>query len=342
MHLADSKTVIPVILNGIRRRHPLDSAYIPDPKRILLVKQSERLGNIVLMNSAISGLRRTYPAASIDLLLPEIYDGVMAANANITRIIPVAKREYFLRPWKLFSVISELRETGYDLAINCSDVNSFSSNEASYTILSGAIITAGWQTGARRIFDIEVSRYGDTIHASEMYMRLFSGVTGREIKGEPYFDGMPPRKSVAENRIGINCGGRGSKRWPLENFVELGSILTRNGFECEFILGPGERELRSFLERCLPEKCNLVPTMSLPALMDRIRNYCAFVSSDSGPMHLAWCLGVPTVAIFVDSEIEKFRPLSPGSMAVDAKIGADPGEIMDLVQKAIRSGKVTA
>jgi ADP-heptose:LPS heptosyltransferase len=47
-----------------------------------------------------------------------------------------------------------------------------------------------------------------------------------------------------------------------------------------------------------------------------ISTYDLFISSDTGPMHLAWSLKVPVIAIFIDSELDKFQPLSPGSKSI--------------------------
>jgi len=342
MPFANSKMIVPLISSALRRRNPVDREVIQNPERILLVKQSERLGNIVLMNSAISGLAAAFPDARIDLLLPAAFTEMMSNNKRLNKAIPIAKREFFYKPWTLAAVISSIRKNRYNVAINCSDVNSHSATEAAYTLLSGAKITAGWETSGRRVFDIEVKRYSDSVHATEMYLRLLSGVFGRQLEGNPYFEKNLHRPALAGNGVGINCGGRGSKRWPLKNFVDLGSMLTRTGMEVEFIVGPDERGLRPILQRNLPDKCRLLPEMPLARLMDVIGAFRVFVSSDTGPMHVAWCLGVPTIAVFTDSEVEKFRPLSPGSVAISAESDVSPESVLAHVLEAYALGEVPA
>jgi ADP-heptose:LPS heptosyltransferase len=343
MPLRASKMAIPVILNAIKTRHIPDRQQPVAPKagKILLVKQSERLGNIILMNSAISGLASCFPDIKIDLLLPAPYAEVMTANSHINEIIPVYKKEYISRPWKLAALLRKLRRNKYDLAIDCSDVNSHSSTGAAYAILSGAKLVAGWRMTDRQLFDIEVERYSESVHATQMYIRLFSGIFGRQLDGQPYFDRIESAASSGPG-IGINCGGRGPKRWPLEKFVEIGSYLSQNGIKVEFILGPEENKLRPGLQESLSDGCRLLPLLPLSSLMKMICNYKVFISSDTGPMHLAWCLKVPTIAIFIDSELEKFHPFSPGSVAVDGQKGITPKEIADLAVGILKSGKVSA
>jgi ADP-heptose:LPS heptosyltransferase len=338
-----SKMLIPVILSVLKSGHNRPGSQFSAEKatKVLLVKQSERLGNIVLMNSAIAGLAARYPHLKIDLLLPAPYAEVMGANSYINKIIPVYKREYIVRPWKLSGLIRTLKRCNYDLAIDCSDVNSHSSTGAAYTLLSAARLTAGWKMFERQVFDIEIERYTEIVHASQMYQKLFSGIFGGEIDGKPYFNNIYKTGSLNKTIIGINCGGRGSKRWPLEKFIEVGKILSAQGFEIEFILGPEENNLRGGLNNNLPTNCHLLLQLSLPDLMKVMSSYKAFISSYTGPMHLAWCLKIPTIAIFLDSELDKFKPLSPGSVAIDGQRGVEPKEVADLAANIVKSGRVT-
>lgn len=308
--------------------------------RILLVKQSERMGNVILLNSAIDALSVSFPETTIDLLLPAAYADLMNQDPRVGQIIKVHKRKYILRPWRLLALIRGLKKSGYDLAIDCSDVNSHSLTGAMYTLLSGARITAGWKMGGARIFDMEVPRYSETIHARDMIPRLLSGVFEKELSGDPLYKNSLKRSDDDRLIVGINCGGRASKRWPLENFIELGSRLSERGISVEFILGPDEGDLRIALGEKLPSNSQLLPLVSIRELKEMISKYSLFISSDSGPMHLAWTQAVPTIAIFLDSEIEKFKPLGAGSVALDAKSGITIDQVFDRVWEILTNTEV--
>lgn len=308
--------------------------------RILLVKQSERIGNVILLNPAIDALSASFPEMTIDLLLPAAYADLMIRDPRIGQINEVHKRDYILQPWKLLALIRNLRKSRYDLAIDCSDVNSHSLTGAIYTLLSGARVTAGWKMGSDRIFEIEVPRYVETIHARDMIPRLLSGVFEMELSGDPFFKDSPKRSQNDKPLVGINCGGRGSKRWPLENFIELGSRLSDRGMSIEFILGPDEEKLRTDFGKKLPVNGRLLPLMPIRKLRETISKYSVFVSSDSGPMHLAWTQKVPTIAVFLDSEIEKFKPLGNGSVALDAKSGIDVDRVFNHVCRILSNTEI--
>ena len=317
------------------KRRPDFRPILDNPRRILLVKPSERLGNVVLMNSAIGSVYSAHPDISIDLLLPETFADIMAGDRRINEIIRVGKKEYILKPFKLMKLIGSLKGRHYDLAIDCSDVNSHSLTAAAYTLLSRPVISAGWKMGDRPVFDIEIPRYDEVIPVKDMIPRLISGIFGRDLSGDPYFESRSSRSLVQEPVVGINCGGRGSKRWPLENFIELGRRLSLQGIRSEFILGPAEGSMRSELRKNLAENSCLRDEMPAVKLKEVIARYALFVSSDTGPMHLAWTQRVPTIAIFLDSEIEKFKPLSSGSVALDGKVGVSVDRVFQLVMEAL-------
>lgn len=324
-------------------RKPSSGKFDPsdDGFRMLLVKQSERMGNIILLNSAINAIKKSYPSVSIDLMLPVAFSSLMN-DSRINRIISIEKRKYITRPWKLISLFRSLRAAKYDLAIDCSDVNSHSLTGAVYTLLCGSKQTAGWRMTEDKLFDIEIPRYRETIHVSEMYLKLTSGIFGRQMDGEPYFTDAPAAANEVNPVIGINCGGRNSKKWALENFLELGNRLSAKGIKTEFILGPDEGESRMILKEKLPENSTLIPLTPIRELKNLFCRYAAFVSSDTGPMHLAWSLGIPTVAIFIDSELEKFKPLSPGSVALEATEGIEVETVRECVAKILQGRGVPA
>lgn len=314
------------------------AGVLNSPGKILLVKQAERLGNIVLLNSVISALKKQFLKSEIDLLLPAKFASIMSDDSRINSVIPVYKRTYISRPWHLIGLLNRLRKRRYDLAVDCSDVNSHSSTGAAYTLLCGARVTAGWDIG--HLFDLEAPRYNDNTHASSMYLRLLSGIFGRELKGDPFFDEIAPEKTQ-KPLIGINCGGRDDKRWALEKFIRLGEILSENNLSAEYILGPDEEDQRKILLENMPPLCSLVPPIPVSRLKDTFRKYSLFVTSDSGPMHIAWSLKIPVVAIFLSSEMDKFKPLSPGSVCIDGSGALNPQEVYRMIMSALDSERIS-
>jgi ADP-heptose:LPS heptosyltransferase len=117
-------------------------------------------------------------------------------------------------------------------------------------------------------------------------------------------------------------------------------MISDEGIDVEFILGPDEEPLRENLSKSMPERGRLLPLMPLRQLKAAVRRYSLFISSDTGPMHLAWSLNVPTLAIFLNSELEKFKPLSPGSLAIDSTGDLSSEAVFAMVRQILRSRRI--
>jgi ADP-heptose:LPS heptosyltransferase len=174
-----------------------------------------------------------------------------------------------------------------------------------------------------------------------MYLKLISGIFSREMKGNPFFEEIDDT-SKKPILVGINCGGRGSKRLPLDNFIELAKMLSDKNINSELILGPAENELRHGLEEKLPVNCNLLPLTPVNKLKETFNRYAVFVTSDTGPMHLAWALKIPVISIFLDSVIEKYRPLSEKSVVFDININFNVENVFHSIMDILESKGIPA
>ena len=104
--------------------------------------------------------------------------------------------------------------------------------------------------------------------------------------------------------MGINPGGSygDAKRWYPKKFADV-AIELSSQFDIIILGGPGETDIASDIEKHLikygvKNYQNLANKTSIVELINQIENLDLFVTGDSGPMHLAAALQVPTVAIF--------------------------------------------
>lgn len=99
-----------------------------------------------------------------------------------------------------------------------------------------------------------------------------------------------------------------TKRWPLEYFARIGCQAVRGGSHVLLFGGPGEEaamcaRLADMIRGMLPEAAHgfvhdAGGALTLPQLAAEIALLDAYLTNDSGPMHLAWAQEVPTVALF--------------------------------------------
>jgi len=117
-----------------------------------------------------------------------------------------------------------------------------------------------------------------------------------------YFDGK-----VKDNKIrlvGINPGASygNAKRWYPEEFAAVARDLSKQ-YDIIIFGGPDEADIAADIEKCLirdgiKNYKNLAVKTSVTDLISQISNLDLFITGDSGPMHLAAALNIPTVAIF--------------------------------------------
>jgi heptosyltransferase-3 len=290
-------------------------------RKILVVRQDDRIGNLILTTPLLSALRRAFPRSEIWYLASKTFHTLFSGSKLVDRILVAKKRQYIFHPLSLVLFIRKIRRQRFDLAIDASDENNFSLNNSFLVLLSGASYRIGYRKPESGLFlNLEVPPSGARRHASEMYLDLLQHLVGdvssdglrvdvdaeREIKAEAYFKqkGVQPEDFL----VGMHIGGRLRKRWKLENFRELARWLTDEmGVKVMIFWGPEERKV---VKEFAPENRNQIVSdpLALPLLAAVIQRCSLFISPDTGAMHLAVAVGTPTLALFLDSDEVKFGP----------------------------------
>lgn len=105
-------------------------------------------------------------------------------------------------------------------------------------------------------------------------------------------------------------GGR-RKCWPIDRYVQLVEILSRQDAMPVLILGPAEVEQMGQSIDGLRRQYRLIADPSLDALMGLLSLAAAYVGNDSGVTHLAAAMGVSAVAIFGPTDPQVWRSVGP-------------------------------
>lgn len=106
---------------------------------------------------------------------------------------------------------------------------------------------------------------------------------------------------------------RPEKQWPIEHFARLSDLLLADGrFEVLLTWGPGQfaavdKVMR--LSRRRPVAAPDFPTLKHYAWA--AHQAALYVGGDTGPMHIAWAMGTPVVAIFGGTDPAKHAPYCP-------------------------------
>lgn len=114
--------------------------------------------------------------------------------------------------------------------------------------------------------------------------------------------GVHPSPSQQAPHILLHPGaGWGAKRWPIDRYIALGTILSSH-LSCSLVIhaAPREAHLADALAQGLHRNGlqPLVLTPSISQLIELSRRVTLAIGGDTGPLHLAAALGKPTVGIF--------------------------------------------
>ena len=111
-------------------------------------------------------------------------------------------------------------------------------------------------------------------------------------------------KNNKNKLLGINPGASygSAKRWYPKKFADVAVALSSE-YDIIIFGGQGEKDIAEDIESYLIEKGvtnyqNIAAQNSIKELISNISNLDLFITGDSGPMHLAAALQVPTVSIF--------------------------------------------
>lgn len=118
-----------------------------------------------------------------------------------------------------------------------------------------------------------------------------------------------------------------SKRWPMARFAELARELRRRRPTLRAVVLAGPKEV--WLAVRVHEESGKVhpvigPDLDLAGLAAVVAALDLLVTNDSGPMHLAAALGVPTVALFGPTDPRRTAPAGDGHTVLHRDLWCSP------------------
>jgi ADP-heptose:LPS heptosyltransferase len=146
--------------------------------------------------------------------------------------------------------------------------------------------------------------------------------------------------------VGLFPGaGHPSRRWPLEQFAALADYLIRNDqVRILVFLGPEEREIVSDIRRQFPPSTIIFDQLTIPELAAAQARLAAFVSNDTGPMHIASAVGTPVVLLLDKRAPESYLPQGDRHRVIYSSVIGDitVEEVYEATRSILASGRTAA
>lgn len=134
-----------------------------------------------------------------------------------------------------------------------------------------------------------------------------------------------------------------AKRWEASRFGLLGDILIDRLQQDIVLLGTKEDTAAcTAVQEAMHTKClNLCGKLDFADLVGLLTNARAAVSNDSGGMHLAAGLGIPTVGLFFSSDPSWTGPVAAGSRSLYNRIDCSPCFSRDCKRDHVCTSSIT-
>ncbi len=290
---------------------------MPTEPKILAI-QFKYFGDAVLMTPSLRALREHFPKSELHVLVPEKIAPVLQPLPWLDRVWPMPHRRGRATLSRTWPVIRALRRERFDRSVD------FASNDrgAIASFLIGARQRLGWAEpggfwGRQYCYTQRVAPENQVRHESARLAHLLSAWDIKpsslvaEIRANPAMAAkakelLPPRKILCHI-----ASSQPKKEWSLAHWAALHQMATTAGTELIFTTGVGAREealLKDF-QRLAPAAPVLEPGPDLALYLAVLQRAKVFVSGDTGPLHFAAGLGVPTLALFGPSQPAQWAPV---------------------------------
>ena len=290
--------------------------------RIVLTRLSA-LGDIVHTWPLAAALVAGRETIELAWVVEEPFLPLVASHPAVTRAVPVTTRRWRRHPGaaatrrEIAAARASLRKFSPDLALDPQGLV----KSALWAALGGAPDRVGLDYAHRRellagvCYTRTLAPPPEARHVVDINLSLLAAVGrpapfGAAPDGRFLLGGVAAtrgRDSVARVAMLPATGGTG-KAWPAESFAELARRAVSAGMAPVVVWGPGERALAEGIAAAGGRGVALAPATSIPELAVLLSGCAAVVGGDTGPIHLAASLGVPTVAVFVATDPARNGP----------------------------------
>lgn len=300
-----------------------DLSYLEKDKvRQVLVVSSTALGDTLLSLPAVKATREVLPQARITFLVRKEVFPLVKGLSYVDDWLTYSKGYY-----NFFTLFRKISRRNFDLALIFHESDLVPTG---FSFLAGIpfILRSGLRDQEARPYLSAVVPYREEVHQIEQRLDVlrillqnpevqFSTRMELPVKEDTLKTVRQKLKewgiSLEKPIVGIQIGARRAYTiWPRTKIKEFVRLLLADNPDVEVVLlgSPsealmGEELLKSLGSQRVKNLCGRIPLYELPAL---IKNLTLMITHDTGPMHVAFAVGTPTICLFVPSEVKHTGP----------------------------------
>lgn len=280
-------------------------------KKVLVIKLGA-LGDFVLALAAMRKIREAHPKAKITLLTTPPFEALAKLSPYFNSVETDGRPEDF---GQTLAMIGRIRKARYDRIY---DLQTNSRTNWYFQLLrpfppqwNGIAVGCSLpQKGQARLRMHTLERQADQLRAAGIWPDAptepgcapppdLSWILRKHKEPRPVAGAAAPRPYVLF--VPGGSAHRLEKRWPVECYAQLGSLLKAKGLDIVIIGGPQESAMARHIQKAVGGARDLTGRTDFAQLAVLGAKAALAVGNDTGPTHLLAAAGAPTIALFSDA-----------------------------------------
>ncbi|QIR75403.1 lipopolysaccharide heptosyltransferase I [Sulfurospirillum diekertiae] len=286
--------------------------------KIAIVKLSA-LGDIIHAMIVLQYIKKNIPDAQIDWFVEEKFVGILENNPHIHALYPLRlknnKRHVFKEYQKLKTIS---KQNQYDLVL---DLQGLIKSALVARILSPNCVGFDKQSLREPLAAFFYKTSFHVPYEENVIMRNLKltckalNIDIPDIQTKEPFLFSTHESDIAPTLLVITGSSWQSKVYPKEHFVTILNALHVKSF----IAWGNEKEKTDAQFICDHTNATMLPKMSLNELKTIVQNSQLVIGADSGPTHMAWALGRPSITIFGPTPSERNTVTTAINLTIDCE-----------------------
>ena len=305
----------------------------------IFVRGTNWIGDVVMTLPAVASIRKSWPGARLSVLAKPWVAEVYRLSPDVDEVI------VFEEPGRHAGILGkrrlagELRQGRFDCAILLQNAI-----EAAIIAFWARIpLRAGYNSdgrGALLTHSVRRTREIRRVHQIDYYLEMVRALgctpAGRDVRLRPgkgcgeLAAALLTRFGIDEKRplIGIAPGAAygPAKKWFPDRFAAVADrLLSETGAQGLLFGSAGDRESTAAVRKSARHRLiDIAGETNMKEAISLISRCALFISNDSGLMHVAGALGVPTVAIFGSTDPVATSPVGDRSVVIHHDVPCSP------------------
>ncbi|MFP6126773.1 lipopolysaccharide heptosyltransferase I [Helicobacter pylori] len=307
--------------------------------KIAIVRLSA-LGDIIVSAVFLAAIKECLPNAQIEWFVDERFGAILEHSPYIDKLHPIALKSALttFNPLKIFKLFKSLRAYEYDIIIDMQG------------LIKSALITQTLKAPKKVGFDYASAREGlsaffysqkvSIAYDEPILKRNFTLLSqALNLPKNEISESLSSRSKVFSyqdspkiNALNLNQNkpkilfvletSKINKTYPIERFKEL-ALMLENFQIC--LLWHADEDKATTLYHALKHQCDvlLLPKLTLNEVKALLFKMDLIIGGDTGITHLAWALQKPSITLYGNTPMERFKLESPINVSLTGNSNAN-------------------